>query len=206
MPPTPPAVPSPLQDGRTTRSLRTRRSIVDALLDLLEEGDLRPTAERIAERAGVSVRSIFQHFDDIEGLFAQASDRETERFAARVQRIPLAASREARVEAFVSQRGGLYEAIGAVVRAAHLHEPFSPAVHRRLRSFRNLSRREIERVFAAELAGRTGSDRRELLEALTASASWGAWEGLRMHARLSRLRSQAILRRTLLALLEGPKR
>ena len=62
-------------DGRTARSQRTRSAIVAACIELVEEGDLRPTAPRVAERAGVSVRSVFQHFDDLEGLFAAVGDR-----------------------------------------------------------------------------------------------------------------------------------
>ena len=54
-------------DGRLARSARTRHAVVDALLDLLGEGDLRPTAARIAERAGVSLRIVFHHFEDLRG-------------------------------------------------------------------------------------------------------------------------------------------
>src|SRR5438132_352803 len=66
-------------DGRTARALRTREAIVDASIALVDEGDLRPTAPRIAERAKVSVRSVFQHFDDLEGLYAAVGDRLVER-------------------------------------------------------------------------------------------------------------------------------
>ena len=56
------------RDGRTVRAERTRQALVDALLSLLDEGQLQPTAERIAVRAGVSERSVFQHFPDREAL------------------------------------------------------------------------------------------------------------------------------------------
>ena len=36
-------------DGRTARALRTHESIVDACISLVEDGDLRPTAPRIAD-------------------------------------------------------------------------------------------------------------------------------------------------------------
>src|SRR3546814_6231042 len=58
-------------DGRTLRAMRTREAIFDATFSLIDEGDLRPTAPRVAERAGVSVRSVFQHFDDLESLHAE---------------------------------------------------------------------------------------------------------------------------------------
>ncbi|HEY0938137.1 MAG TPA: hypothetical protein VGD91_30885, partial [Trebonia sp.] len=51
-------------DGRAARSHRSRRAIVEALRALHAEGDLRPTAPRVAERAGVSVRTVWQQFAD----------------------------------------------------------------------------------------------------------------------------------------------
>src|SRR4051794_13288243 len=65
-------------DGRAARSVRTRRAIVDALRALHHEGDLRPTAPRVAERAGVSVRTVWQHFDDLETLLFEAGRRDLE--------------------------------------------------------------------------------------------------------------------------------
>ncbi len=67
------------KDGRTVRAERTRQAIVDALLTLLDEGELRPTAERIAERAEVSERSVFQHFPDREALFEAVARQQWER-------------------------------------------------------------------------------------------------------------------------------
>ena len=69
----------PLTDGRAARSHRTRLAIIDALLRLLASGDLRPTTERIAAAAGVSTRSIFLHFSDVDSLFTEAVDRFSER-------------------------------------------------------------------------------------------------------------------------------
>src|SRR3954452_939252 len=65
-------------DGRLARSARTRRAIVDALRALHHEGDLRPTAPRVAERAGVSLRTVWQHFNDLESLLVEAGRRDFE--------------------------------------------------------------------------------------------------------------------------------
>ena len=56
------------EDGRHARKARTRQAIVSALLELLDEGVPEPTAAQIAERAGVAVRSIAQHFRTREQL------------------------------------------------------------------------------------------------------------------------------------------
>ena len=62
-------------DGRRARGLRTRDAIVSALLELIAEGDIAPTAQRIADRARVSVRSVYQHFVDVEGLYAHGAEK-----------------------------------------------------------------------------------------------------------------------------------
>jgi len=70
-------------DGRSARALRTREAIVDACVSLIEDGELRPTAPRVAERAGVSVRSVFQHFADLPALHSAvlaARQRDLPRF------------------------------------------------------------------------------------------------------------------------------
>jgi TetR/AcrR family transcriptional regulator, regulator of autoinduction and epiphytic fitness len=75
-------------DGRLARGERARGAIVDALLALIDRGDLRPSAARVAERAGVSLRSVFQHFSDVESLFAAAASRQAERVSIHVGGIP----------------------------------------------------------------------------------------------------------------------
>ena len=57
-------------DGRRARTVRTRAAILEALLALLRGGDINPTAAEIARKAGVSLRSIAQHFPRRGDLFA----------------------------------------------------------------------------------------------------------------------------------------
>src|SRR6266496_687113 len=118
-------------DGRTARALRTREAIVDASIALVDEGDLRPTAPRIAERAGVSVRSVFQHFDDLEGLYAAVADRLIERLGRlNITADPLQPLLT-RLPDVVHQRSILLEAITPIRRAAAVHAPFSHEVRAR---------------------------------------------------------------------------
>ena len=74
-----PAVTDTTVDGRRARRHRSRDLAVDALLDLLNEGVVRPTAQQVAERSGVSLRSIFRIFDDVESLNAAACARQVTR-------------------------------------------------------------------------------------------------------------------------------
>ena len=79
---------APSVDGRRARRDRSRDLAVDALLDLLDEGVARPTAQQVAERSGVSLRSIFRIFDDVETLHAEAAARQLERNRAPLRRRP----------------------------------------------------------------------------------------------------------------------
>jgi AcrR family transcriptional regulator len=65
-------------DGRRLRSERSRPAIIDALLALMEEGNLVPTAQQTADRAGVGIRSVFRHFSDMESLFAAVDEQSRE--------------------------------------------------------------------------------------------------------------------------------
>jgi AcrR family transcriptional regulator len=187
------------RDGRTLRSLRTRTAVVDALLELIDEGEMRPTAPRIAERAGVSLRSVFQHFRDVEGLFAEATDRQLERIGALVRPLPTTGPLEDRLAAFVEQRVRIYEAVTPVRRAALAQEPFSEhAVVARDRILA-VARAELRRTFELELTDQPP----DLLEALDAAASWQVWEALRSHQGLDEDEARKVLARMLRALLGG---
>ena len=189
-------------DGRVARANRTRIAVVDALLHLIDEGDLRPTAPRIAERAGVSLRSVFQHFSDLEALFAAAAARELERLSPLVGPLPVGAPLDVRLDAFVTQRARVLEAITPVRRASLLQEPSSPELRSSRARLLALARGTVAEVFGAELDRRPRVDRIDLLDALDAASSWQTWEALRAHQGLSPTRARRVMRRMLSALLE----
>jgi AcrR family transcriptional regulator len=166
-------------DGRTARALRTREAIVDASIALVDEGDLRPTAPRIAERAKVSVRSVFQHFDDLEGLYAAVGDRLVERLSHLKMAVDKDAPVDDRIAEVVRQRAILLEAITPVRRAAAIHAPFSREVRKRLQAGHDFLRGEIEQWFTTELAMCSPSDRLTTLDALDTVLSWSSWDNLR---------------------------
>jgi TetR/AcrR family transcriptional regulator, regulator of autoinduction and epiphytic fitness len=190
-------------DGRTARALRTREAIVDASIALVDEGDLRPTAPRIAERAKVSVRSVFQHFDDLEGLYAAVGDRLVERLSHVVMTVDQTLPIDARIEEVVRQRAILLEAITPVRRAATVHAPFSAEVTTRLQAGHDFLRSEIERVFRAELSACAASERASLLDALDTVLSWASWDNLRSLNGRSQDEARAVLTRMVTALVRA---
>ena len=193
-----PDAPAPV-DGRTLRALRTREAIVDATIAQIDDGDLRPTAPRVAARAGVSVRSVFQHFADLESLHAAVAERLAERLAALVLPVSPALPLDERIERFVHQRGTLLDAVTQIRRAAAVHGPFSPEIRARLRDGQAFLRTEVETTFAAELAAAPEPD--VLLDALDAATSWATWDTLRSGMRRSPEEARRAVVRTMRALL-----
>ncbi|MBQ0994147.1 TetR/AcrR family transcriptional regulator [Micromonospora sp. H61] len=187
-------------DGRTARAERTRAAIVEAHLALISEGDLRPTGERIAERAGISLRTLWTNFKDMETLF-EASGAEVLRQQDAAHRpispgLPLAK----RVDAYCRQRARLLQLIAPSARAAQMREPVSEQLHRNRLKHIERVRDEVEDLFAVELA-EAGAGREQLLNALVAASTWQAWSMLRYGLELGVDQARAVMARTVGALL-----
>jgi TetR/AcrR family transcriptional regulator of autoinduction and epiphytic fitness len=178
--------------------------VVRALLGLISEGDLRPTAGRIAERAGISLRSVYVHFDDLDDLFLAAAREQRGRVVALVRKLPSTGPFEARLEAFVDQRARVLEAIAPVAKATALQEPFSPALAAASTSARQLGRAELEEVFAAELANLDATTRHHALDACDALTTSDTWDTFRVRRGLPPHAAAATLSAALRVLLRPP--
>jgi AcrR family transcriptional regulator len=198
---TPQPAAQPTLDGRSARAVRTRDAVVRALLGLISEGELRPTAGRIAERAGISLRSVYVHFDDLDDLFLAAASEQRARVAALVRALPVDGPFEERLAAFGAQRARVLEAIAPVAKATALQEPWSPALAGASRYARRQGRAEIERVFATELDAFDGERRTRTLDACDEFTSSESWEYLRVRRSLGVAAATATVTETLRALL-----
>ena len=179
-------------DGRSARALRTREAIVDACVSLVEEGELRPTAPRVAERAGVSVRS----------LHIAVTERISERVGALLHPVDVGMPFEERIDVFVRHRALLLEAITPFRRAANVHGPFAPEIRHALRQANQYMHNEVARGFGPELDQITDdTTRREVLDGLSTTLSWAAWDALRTDSDRSVAESTAVTMRVVRALL-----
>ncbi|MBW2726340.1 MAG: TetR family transcriptional regulator, partial [Deltaproteobacteria bacterium] len=96
-------------DGRALRSERSRRKIVDALFELVGEGNLMPTARQVAERADLGIRTVFRHFADMDSLFEEMSARLRDEVKESLQaEIPNRATAE-RLDELLGRRCQFYE-------------------------------------------------------------------------------------------------
>ncbi len=163
-------------DGRRLRSERTRQLIIEAYLALLRENPKVPTASRIAERAGYSVRSIFERFPDLLALSLAAAD------FAFVQANALAVirdrdgDRQARLRSQVETRGDTCERWLRLWRVLNVNQGVSEELKTRVNTVRDMVRMRLELMYGPELSTLPGPARRQTLialELLTDFESWG---------------------------------
>jgi len=186
-------------DGRAARSHRSRRAIVDAMRALHAEGDLRPTAPRVAERAGVSLRTVWQQFADMETLLVEAIRRDQEVLRSLTERIEPDQPLAPRITQFTGQRARILEHMTPTWRAARLAEPFSAQLQQNKTLMLAKSQAELEAVFAPELASLDNETRRQLLHSLQAISIWSFWESLRTELSLPQAQARALFEETFAA-------
>jgi AcrR family transcriptional regulator len=163
-------------DGRRARRERNRDAVVEALLEFYREGELSPSTEQIATRAGLSPRSLFRYFDDVDELCRIAIDHQRNRiahlFAVDIDpSMPL----PERTSTFVHHRLALYEAQSGVGLVARTRAPFQPLIADELRRGRALLRQQLAQAFAHELESLEVDRRDRLVAAADVQCSFEAY-------------------------------
>ncbi len=188
------------RDGRIARGERTRLLIAEAVIELIEEGDSAPTAKRVAERAGVSLRLVFHHFADVEALIEAAALYQFERHWGVLRPIDPTRSIGERVALVVRQRRKLFEAVSPVRRAGYARFTSSPAMFAALTDGRTRLREQLAVAFAPEIE-QSDEDPAVLLDAIDTVAGWEAWDALRYRSARTVTATERTVRFSLNALL-----
>lgn len=123
------------------------------MLSLYASGNLDPSSDEIAERAGLSPRSLFRYFDDLDDLVRVAISRQYERLQP-VTKLDLSTTDPIaeRIARLVAQRIRLFDRIGSVGIVSRVRAPFQPLIANELALSRSILRRQLEQLFALELA------------------------------------------------------
>jgi TetR/AcrR family transcriptional regulator of autoinduction and epiphytic fitness len=188
-------------DGRTARSARTRAAVVTAVLELVRAGNPRPTAKEIAARAGISLRSVYVHFDDLDDLFAAASARQAAEVEHLLYAIDADQPQAARITEVARQRGAIWETLAPIRRAVLVWESSSHTLRAGAQRSTKRARGDLARVFARELTELDPDRHALVLEAMHLACSAGAWEVLRHDRELSIADAERVVGTSLTALL-----
>jgi len=184
-------------DGRRLRADESRRRIALAMLDLARAGEISPSAEQVAEQAGVGRRTVFRLFSDMEGVYREMHavmvERITPVFVAPFQ----ATTWRAKVDELIERRARMFEEMRPIRTAgdAHRHRSqFLQSEHKRLTK---LQRDTLVGLLPASL--RSDDER---VEALDLALSFESWRRLRQEQRLPVKQAIAVWRRLARALLD----
>lgn len=170
-------------DGRIARGERTRTSIADALYELLTDGVENPSGRDIAERANVSLRSVFQHFDDIEGVYGELVTRQHERVAPFLEPINQEIPLNERVEKFIESRDSMFALAAPLRRSMGTYRGIktSQTIRRALTYLHRAQRNQILQSFERELNGNE-----QVLLQLEVCLSFETWNQFTSQHGLSR--------------------
>jgi len=166
-------------DGRRLRSERTRRLIVEAYMALVHESRQVPTAVQIAERAGYSVRSVFERFADLHALRIAATDYAIAEGRAQGALRDLDADRATRVRSHVEARGRGCDRWLPLWRVLSANLSESSDLRERIKLVRQLVAMRLEFMFKPELSTLSEAERRRTLLALEAITDYESWGRMR---------------------------
>jgi AcrR family transcriptional regulator len=191
-------------DGRRLRRQRNRDAVVDALAELYRDGNFRPSSTEIAERAGLSPRSLFRYFDDVDDLCRAAVERLQEKALPLVGIDAVPDDRlHRKIEALVAGRLRLFRTVAAAATVSRLEAPFHPALTQGLRRSRAVLRDQLRTLFAPELASMDEERAARVLAALDVLCSFESFALLRHDQGLGMPAVRATLASAVAALLSA---
>jgi AcrR family transcriptional regulator len=169
-------------DGRTMRRTRNRTAVITALLAMIREGDLHPGAAEIADRAGVSHRSIFRYFDDLDDL-ARTTINQAFQDAAPLSTIPDpgVGSLADRISRLVDSRLALFAYVDGPMQLARIRAYSIPSIDEEIAVIAEQFRVQIGEHFATELALQQTHERAFIVDAVLVLTSYDAYT---IHTRL----------------------
>jgi AcrR family transcriptional regulator len=180
------SIPSSAVDGRSLRRERNRQDIVDALLGLIENGETEISAALIASKAGLSERSIFRYFDDVNDLYRSVCDLA---FSKEIEYALIddagVGSLDTKIENFVNQRVRIYTMNEKIAPAARSFAFKNPIIKNQLVVGRKLLRTQIIKHFAEELSAFDKQQQQAAVAIIDSLTTFESYDMMRSDQRMS---------------------
>jgi AcrR family transcriptional regulator len=185
-------------DGRRQRSERSQTAIIAAALALMEEGTLVPTAQQVADRAGVGIRSFFRHFADMDSLFLAVDASLLDSYEALFKVDDRTGPLGQRATRAIDLYGNAFDRLSQIVLCTKALLWRFPKLRENYAWHQKRLRKELE-LWLPEVA-ELSTDRRDAVHAV---ASFEMWNRLREHQGLSQKASGEIVARLVLDLISA---
>jgi AcrR family transcriptional regulator len=180
------SIPASAVDGRSLRRERNRQDIVDALLSLIENGETEISAALIASKAGLSERSIFRYFDDVNDLYRSVCDLA---FSKEIEYALIddagIGSLDTKIENFVNQRVRIYTMNEKIAPAARSFAFKNPIIKNQLVVGRKLLRTQIMKHFAEELSAFDKQQQQAAVAIIDSLTTFESYDMMRSDQKMS---------------------
>jgi AcrR family transcriptional regulator len=184
-------------DGRKHRSQKSQVRIVNAMLELVAQGNLEPSADQIADIAKVGRRSVFRHFKDMDALYREITNSIAATMGSIVLQPFEATDWQGQVLELVDRRAAGFEKMKPFLLAGQVHRHRSPFLKGSHAQFVEMLRRILLGLLPRDIARNF-----VLVEALDMLLSFENWSRLREDQGLSVAKSKQVLKQAIESLLE----
>jgi AcrR family transcriptional regulator len=150
------------------------------MVDLIESGQPAPTAETVAARAGVSLRTVFRHFEEMENLHLEIAALVFERVRPILERPFQTREWPQSLAESIARRAEFFEIMVPFKTAIDVHRHRSRAISAQHRRITVMSRDLLAAALPADLLAD-----RQTFELLALLLSLESWQRLREQQGLS---------------------
>lgn len=187
----------PHPDGRRERSRSSRGKIVRAMMDLIVKGNIDPSAAKVAEKAGVGLRSVFRHFDDKDSIFQEMDEILVAAYLPKMRAPFQSDSWKDQLFELVERRAKVNEAI-APFRIATSIQRFNSKML--MKNYRTLLRNE-HKVLDTILPDHVRKDEQRA-RAILLATSFDTWRLFRQDEELSQKKTVEVIKQLLRDILD----
>lgn len=179
-------------DGRRARSERSRERIIEAVLTLVKGGMINPGAQRVADLAQVSLRTVYRHFEDIESLYEEIANVCESKFMPIFMRPYVSTDWKGQLGEHLNRRLQVFEDTLYLRLCTNSRRFQSPSLMQHYNRYLKSERSVIEALIPEELQGDT-----DLVAVLDIAMCFGTYHRLRLEIGYSPAKTKEIVTRIL---------
>lgn len=182
-------------DGRRARGQANRNKLVAAMVELVREGCIAPTAEQVAVRAQVALRTVFRHFDDMESLYREIDTEIMQRITPLISSPFKESSWRGRLRESIERRATLFETILPFRIATEALRHQSAFLQEKQQAIMQLQNATLQRILPPSILNQAST-----LAALNLLLSINAWQQLRLDQQLEQNQAREVMLEAAMAL------
>lgn len=185
-------------DGRKQRSARSQDKIKASIIKLIRSGNYLPRASDISEHSGLSIRTVFNHIDDMESLLREIAADCQEEILGRFLKPYASTEWRIQLRERIERRAEIWDFMMPVRISVGLRRFNSDFLMEMYQRVFDLERASLQSNLPKQIVNDTS-----LFAALNQTMGISCWISLRLEQGLSRDEAEAVVRRNVDALISS---